>query len=867
MTKMADTMTDFRLNKLVLFVLAILMFNPLVPGRLWAKGVVLTAIDIQDSVKRIRFSVTGKVPEKVIRVDAKEVLIALKNIDIKEDIVALAVSVAGKTRKEWLKDLQVEKLPGGVMALMITGTRPFKRVKASWDKAGRHLIVDFGDGENPSGKKQKSFGRKHKSRVPNLKEKGQRFKKNSAQAIAVQQKKDRPIPIKKVESPREVSEVSKKRAPKEKQTEYIAPVRSSSPFIGDITDLLSQVDLSDCRSEELKTVIGYLKGRMWAPALSILTAHVDNPANQCLGQVRYLKAFAAMKAAEKDGDRIYAASCFKEALVAHPASTLVPFAYTGLGLLHLKLNNPAVAEGYFNLVQQGYPEYPGLAQVLYHLGDILETRGFPDQAMALFRQVFEKMPENIHTVDAGLGMGKIFYKKRRYIDALNMFQHLLKANPEKVYDSSELLFNIGNAHLQLGNSREARENLLRCYNLFPDVRGRDMIMNSIGDTYALEKNIDRAMAVYRLVMDQFPGGEGFLASSMGLARYLEDRVEKEKLYINIKTNFPDHRFASIAMMRLAEIYEQAGEFNRAIEEIESLLATHPRGLRYEAVKLMQRAYEALFEQQRKSAQYPGVIQRYEAEHVLIDRMESEKIFYSVGLSYLKANLYEPAFNHLLNSYKRYKRSDRPSELLFGLGVAMDESERDDDALKILEGFTRRFPKHGKKAEAYFRMGTIFREQGAFKKAVRKYEQACQASQEYLQRAEILKAHAFVFSSQDQWKKVSPLLKRAAEEYVAAPGNQFEKITNAYRDLGESYRHQKMYVKAADAFALAMTFTGDDTPQADLGFMLGDAYQKGNVLEKAKEVFKKIAGTDDSIWARMAKERLDTLELAEKVKNS
>ena len=50
-------------------------------------------------------------------------------------------------------------------------------------------------------------------------------------------------------------------------------------------------------------------------------------------------------------------------------------------------------------------------------------------------------------------------------------------------------------------------------------------------------------------------------------------------------------------------------------------------------------------------------------------------------------------------------------------------------------------------------------------------------------------------------------------------------------------------------------------------MVGDAYQKGNVPAKAREAFEKVVATDDSIWARMAKERLDTLDLADRVKRS
>jgi len=174
----------------------------------------------------------------------------------------------------------------------------------------------------------------------------------------------------------------------------------------------------------------------------------------------------------------------------------------------------------------------------------------------------------------------------------------------------------------------------------------------------------------------------------------------------IKARFPDNTYARIAMMRLAEIYQKNKEYDKCIKEIEDLLSTHPRGLRYEAVKLMQRAYEALFKQQLKADEYTSILNRYELENTKIDKMGSREISFHVGVAYLRANLYEQAFNHLINAYKQYTRSSRSPELLFGLGLAMDESGRDEDALKLFTAFSSRFPEDKHRVEALTRMGEI-----------------------------------------------------------------------------------------------------------------------------------------------------------------
>ena len=77
-------------------------------------------------------------------------------------------------------------------------------------------------------------------------------------------------------------------------------------------------------------------------------------------------------------------------------------------------------------------------------------------------------------------------------------------------------------------------------------------------------------------------------------------AEKIEIYEMIKSRFTEDVYARIAMMRLAEIYQKNGEYERCIEEIEELLSTHPGSSRYEAVKLMQKAYDALFKEQLKA---------------------------------------------------------------------------------------------------------------------------------------------------------------------------------------------------------------------------------------------------------------------------
>ena len=426
---------------------------------------------------------------------------------------------------------------------------------------------------------------------------------------------------------------------------------------------------------------------------------------------------------------------------------------------------------------------------------------------------------------------------------------------------------MGNANFELGRSKEARKKLTRALNVFPDAGSKDIIMTHIGETYAMEKNFERAERVFRFVMAKFPGSEGYIASAMELAKYLKDRSEKEKIYNMIKKEFSDNKMAGVAMMRLAELYNQYGEYEKCIKEIENLLSTHPRGLRYDAVKLMQKAYESLFDKQLKSGNYPKILNKYEKKQVFIDRLDSRKIDLSVGLAYGKAHLNDQAFNQLIKAYKLYTRSSRPPELLFGLGVVMDDSGRKDDALKILKGFAMRFPDNANAVEAWQRRGDIFLEKKEPARALDNFSMAYKKCKNHLQKGKILEKQAEAYKSLKNWQKVSIVYKKALNDFNLASGTNYEVISSAYRSLGESYMNQRQYVNAGDAFSMAIKFSGENSSSPDLGFMMGDAYEKANIIKKAKQAFEKVASGDDSIWSRLAKERLLTLKLALEVKKS
>ena len=820
------------------------------PHLAMAKQAMLKKIDIQQDPLTVEFFVTQKIPVKLIQVEKKALLIALKNVKL-----AKGFQITGK-KKPAIRQVALEHLQGDVIGVMLTHAHPYGKIQSKFTASDSSFMITFEEktpGNDPIPPPGDLAEKDSPKPVKNLKKE-------------TQNKDSQALPA------REASKSIGKKEPQKPfalPSIYVPAKREQSEYQGDISDLIHIVDRFPCDSEQVLTSLRLLKKQAYTEAFEGLSQYISQESIDCLEPAYFLKAYAAYKKAKKDdfAQLIKAERYFQDALISFPKSSLCPYGYSAIGLIQKKMNNLSAAEGYFNLVKQDYLDYSGLAEILYHLADIYGQKGYPDKALRYYRQVFQDGNQNVYTLDAGIGYGKMLFDNKKYLDSLTVLNYVVALNPKKIYTSPDVLLIIGNADFEVGQSKMARQTLTRALNLFPEIEGRDVILSKIGDTYGMENAHEKAVKVYELVREKFPGSQGYIASSMGIARYLKNDQEKIDMYQMIKNKFPEDKFARISMMRLAEIYQTRGEYHNCIKEIETLLSKHPRGLQYEAVKLMQSAYEALFEKQLKSDDYTGVLNTYEFEHEKIDRMDSRKIDLNVGLAYLQAKLYEQSFNHLINAYKQYKRSSRSPELILGLGIAMDESGRDDDALKLFDAYSKRFPKDDRQVEALCRAGSIYLAKKNYAVSSEKYHKASKISKNPLEKGRILLLQSTVYEQSGEMKAAADFCEQAVKEIALASGENYDVLTHAYKELGRTYISLKDYTRSADAYLKALRFSTNDREKATLGFLLGDAYQKGNRLPKAIDAFKQVVTSYDSVWARLAQQRLTTLELAELVENS
>ena len=813
--------------------------------------VVVEEVTLGTKPSSIKIKLNADVPYKVIQVDDKEVLIALKNAWIEEEIEF----PGGKD--SLISRVNAQMLADDVVAFVVNTKNDVLNVKTSWIEQTQTLLVVF-DGDDNSVSKDISLSAKKVEIME-----GQKVLIDPETHLPMLEKNI----VKKPLSER-LSMAQQKKLP---TLHSVVPIKQRI-FSGDVSDMLVEMASDACsRARGFNKALILSREKMWQDAFSILDDYItENPSGRCTESAFFLRAYDYYQWCRKQKDDavlLKGTDMLQEVITLFPKSPYLPYAFSALGQLYLAMGNKPQTVGYFDYVLDNYKEYHGKPELLYILGCIDFDKGKFKDSIEKFYDVIVNYPASVVFQDSRIKYGEALFKQKQFINALDVFKDVVEKDYPKIYDSPDLLLSMGNAYYELEDHEKAGETLLKVYNLFPDIENKDIILTKVGDSYAGAKHIDKAISIYRLVTLQYPDTEGFVLSSMRLADIYKDRSEKEKLYNMIIKDYPENPLALQSMIKIAMLQFDAGELKETIVTLETLLSMRPGILRYDALLLMSKAYEVLYEAEFEAGNYPAVLANYETHKRLIDHFENKRILLIVGKSYLEGHLFEQAFMKFMTSYKLYNRGKRPSDLIYNLAVSMYELDRSDEAINMFKQYIRNFPKDVGIVKAYTYLGKIRLSLKQYKKAIENFKVAFEQSVVDKEKAYILIDEADGYVGLKQYKMASTGLVEAVKLLTLEPEKNKKKIFQAYKKMGDVYFAYNAYVKAAEAFSSATRYTALNEDVANMQFLTGNAYEKGKIIEKAVNAFNEVVLTGDSFWGSIAQERLQSIELAKTLSNT
>jgi len=245
------------------FVISGLLFC-VCPDKVSAAPAMIHKIDIQKDPLSVKIFINRNISVKVIRVGKKEILIALTNVTLGKGFKI------NEQANSLVKKVAVEKMQGNVIAVLLTGHRPYEYMQSGYNKADSSFVLTL---EKNGEKKKTDDIPLQKSNAPPLLPE----EKESPESKAVQSDKDRGIhsrpemDLKEEEDDADVSKikgtgkaakavVSKKPDKIAVPPVYVPPKREQSGNNGDISDLIRAMDGAGCDSNLIVDALLLMKG-------------------------------------------------------------------------------------------------------------------------------------------------------------------------------------------------------------------------------------------------------------------------------------------------------------------------------------------------------------------------------------------------------------------------------------------------------------------------------------------------------------------------------------------------------------------------------------------------------------------------------
>ncbi|MDX9786395.1 MAG: tetratricopeptide repeat protein [Desulfobacterales bacterium] len=839
-------------------------------GRATVTMPTISQISIMPNSAGIKVVLDRPAPFRAVLVDSKEALIAFKNVQLSKKVQEVGENGALH------KPVKIDRLPNDVVALVVVTTREMREIQASWDNNANTMIARFifagGEMRLPDKVRKKAF-----KKPENLKNKKKEWVVPVSDLLGAGQETGAIDPS----SVSEVNATSTADAEVAPATAVdrrfelnvpVAQILAKEPasdidvMKGDMDDLLLMMTDSPCGGKlDIQGALRMCKQKDWRQAFDLLNEGIFAiKEDACLERAYFLRAYAfyLMNLGVNEGLYPEVLNLFQESLSYYPSSVYAPFALTGMGKTYKALKNFEEAKGYFKIILDTHKEYSGKPEVLYELGRIYYAGNKPELSISIFKEFLAEYAENPLALDVTLELGTALYDLNRYSDALEMLNAVLAKDVRKAFENEKLLWLIGNCYYQLGKFEDARNALTKAVNLFPAAESNSTSLTRIGDTYRDTGQPEKASKIYQLAMDTYPKTDGFIIGAIRKAELLSDRSEKQSIFRMIIEGYSAHPMADLAVVKLADLYQNAGEYRNSIETIRPLVIARPNALIEEAVFIMQAAFEGLLSEMLKSDAYPEIVVLHQKDGAFFRRFNNPNIFKMLGEAYLNGHLHTEAATLLKKAAKLYGE-DAPAELSYELAVALQAANETDLALTELNRYAQNAPEGDHVADAFCRMGRILIDRGepenAFLALNAFYRQNLPASE----KIRLLRLLSETHRLQGQYEQAADKLVAATDLLTAAPNKDSDALADIFQQLGEDYLQIKSYLKAIDAFTSALKY-GGKAPSSRILVQLGEAYQKAGDTNNAKQMFDQVLTLEDDFWKYQAKERLQRLAIENRI---
>jgi len=629
----------------------------------------------------------------------------------------------------------------------------------------------------------------------------------------------------------------------------------------------------------LRRGIEAYQARRWSAAMeSFRLVLKQNPGSRHGERASFLlaKAYDQAKDPSVPSHLLEAQSLYDAFLSRYPSSTYAPDALVAKGHLSLQLGHHEEAIGYYGLAFSRDKHSPAAAEALAGKMRVLVVKRQWDEALAVSRHILEHFPQSAEALDARLEMAKLLHEMNRFKESLAALTSPDLAGTQAVYLRPEIGLYVGYNAYELRRYPEAREHLMRYYNMVPAAKESSLVLAKIGDTYREENLPAHAAKVYQWAAQRHPDSEGALISRIRLAELEEqgrgkgpevignpgDRpLSPREVYENIlKTAGAKEArspLVALAHLKLAVLYQKQEEYAKSLATVKGLLDRfHGQPLQKETDHLLFKALEGSVRQSLQARDYLKTIRFYYEEKDLFSRINSPELFLAVAGAFLKLDLREDASELFKQAGALLPDEDKPADLLYFLAWDLYRRKQPEAALQKLKAAIDKGGDREYLCRAHHLRGKILVRQERWESALEAFASAIKHCPDSCLHIEILTDKASAMASCGMKEAALQSIREAghrAKECPALPLQVLEALGDVLFVLG----------RWNEAVALLQEEAGKEENRKDrerLQWRLAQYHDRLGQKESAQAVYQRLTRLEDPLWRRLASDKVEEIRL-------
>ncbi|MBW2108634.1 MAG: tetratricopeptide repeat protein [Deltaproteobacteria bacterium] len=684
-------------------------------------------------------------------------------------------------------------------------------------------------------------------------------------------------------------------------------------------------------TELFKQAMVFYEAGQWDEAVSALDRLIESyPKSRHLEPAHFLlaKSFHRRFASDVSKKLAGIVQHYQIAVSKFPESVYAPRALLAMGNCYFQAQRYYEAMTYYNMILEKYQDDEVIPEAMLQRGRVLALTEKPLVALQCFKVLLKRYPDSESAFQARLETAKTLFDMKSFKRSLKVLREIARNRPDQVTRCPEILLYMGYNNYELGRLQEARERLSRVVNIFPQIESADLVLTRIADTLREDGMQAEAMKLYDLVARTYPESEGSAISLIRLAEQAEkvnqghvEPVEDESsppgetksahdIYRKIIERFPQSPLAQVAMLKLGNLDKKSGNYENAIKTFKALLAKKPDDRLKEKIEaalqeamlefaqaLSQKGHEEksvdvlrqllaeyphtdllaevkssletslgrIFDRYEQQGRTEQLVAYYERLKATVPFNDMPKLLVKIGDAYRALHFFGPALTAFEHARRFYGEQDLPAQFLIGLVQCALEEEKFETAQSAAEGFIRKYPSHTQVAKALLWRGRALLGLHRYEDALNDFRGGLAKQPEKDVQVDLLLGLARVSVRLGDYHQAALSFKKAIAVLETEESASVELTTGIYRELGEALFKQGASQQALSAFSKVLALKPNGPHTYEVQYRIAQCYRRQKAKDKAEELLARIAASGDPFWSKVAQSQINDMNIEKDIR--